>query len=217
MSICFSQAPLPSLAGANVERNGRRDRFRRPWQLSFAWPSSLAVKLDHIFRRMLLLPGSRETRPLRHWAHSSLCGAPRPPVLVLPALCRRATRSGGVRPELLVVVHGSPRTFMEFRDHFQDFGEDRNTLVLCPLFPVGVNGDGNADSYSLLQRTGHPLRRHPFGHGRRGEGALGPLVRPVRAVRLLGRRAVRQSLPAAPAAIAVGLLDRRARFGDAFR
>ena len=42
-------------------------------------------------------------------------------------------RSGGVRPELLVVVHGSPRTFMEFRDHFQDFGEDRNTLVLCPL------------------------------------------------------------------------------------
>jgi len=63
-------------------------------------------------------------------------------------------RSGGVRPELLVVVHGSPRTFMEFRDHFQDFGEDRNTLVLCPLFPVGVNGDGNADGYKYLSEPG---------------------------------------------------------------
>jgi poly(3-hydroxybutyrate) depolymerase len=63
-------------------------------------------------------------------------------------------RSGGVPPELLVVVHGSPRTFMEFRDHFQDFGEDRNTLVLCPLFPVGVSGDGNADGYKYLSEPG---------------------------------------------------------------
>ena len=63
-------------------------------------------------------------------------------------------RSGGVPPELLVVVHGSPRTFMEFRDHFQDFGEARNTLVLCPLFPVGVNGDGNADGYKYLREPG---------------------------------------------------------------
>ena len=63
-------------------------------------------------------------------------------------------RSGGIRPELLVVVHGSPRTFMEFRDHFQDFGEDHNTLVLCPLFPVGVNGDGNADGYKYLSEPG---------------------------------------------------------------
>jgi len=63
-------------------------------------------------------------------------------------------RSGGVRPELLVVVHGSPRTFMEFRDHFQDFGEACNTLILCPLFPVGVNGDGNADGYKYLSEAG---------------------------------------------------------------
>jgi poly(3-hydroxybutyrate) depolymerase len=63
-------------------------------------------------------------------------------------------RSATVRPELLVVVHGSPRTFMEFRDHFQDFGDDFNTLVLCPLFPVSVNGDGNADGYKYLTETG---------------------------------------------------------------
>jgi poly(3-hydroxybutyrate) depolymerase len=63
-------------------------------------------------------------------------------------------RSGDVRPELLVVVHGSPRTFMEFRDRFQDFGEGCNTLILCPLFPVGVNGDGNADGYKYLSEPG---------------------------------------------------------------
>jgi hypothetical protein len=63
-------------------------------------------------------------------------------------------RAGAVRPELLVVVHGSPRTFMEFRDHFQDFGDTHNTLVLCPLFPVGVNGDGNPDGYKYLSEAG---------------------------------------------------------------
>ena len=63
-------------------------------------------------------------------------------------------RAGGLRPDLLVVVHGSPRTFMEFRDHFQDFGDDSNTLILCPLFPVGVNGDGNADGYKYLREPG---------------------------------------------------------------
>src|SRR4029450_7231087 len=63
-------------------------------------------------------------------------------------------RSGPVRPELLGAVHGSPRTFMEFRNHFQDFGDDFNTLVLCPLFPVGVNGDGNADGYKYLTEAG---------------------------------------------------------------
>jgi hypothetical protein len=63
-------------------------------------------------------------------------------------------RAGGIRPELLVVIHGSPRTFMEFRDRFQDFGEAHNALVLCPLFPVGVNGDGNGDGYKYLSEPG---------------------------------------------------------------
>src|SRR5260221_6912299 len=59
-------------------------------------------------------------------------------------------RAGRVRPELLVVVHGSPRTFMEFRDRFQDFGAAHNTLILCPLFPVGVSGHGNPDGYKYF-------------------------------------------------------------------
>jgi len=63
-------------------------------------------------------------------------------------------QSASVAVELLVVVHGSPRTFMEFRDRFQDFGAAHNTLVLCPLFPVGVGGDGNPDGYKYLSEAG---------------------------------------------------------------
>jgi poly(3-hydroxybutyrate) depolymerase len=59
-------------------------------------------------------------------------------------------RSAAQPPEMLVVVHGSPRTFMAFRDRFQDFGDAHNVLILCPLFPVGPNGDGNADGYKYL-------------------------------------------------------------------
>lgn len=63
-------------------------------------------------------------------------------------------RAAALPPELLVVIHGSPRTFMAFRDAFQDFGESHNALILCPLFPVGVGGDGNADGYKYLSEPG---------------------------------------------------------------
>ncbi|CAN5616528.1 hypothetical protein BH10PSE6_BH10PSE6_56220 [soil metagenome] len=63
-------------------------------------------------------------------------------------------RSAAQPPELVVVVHGSPRTFMAFRDRFQDFGDAHNALILCPLFPVGPNGDGNADGYKYLVEPG---------------------------------------------------------------
>jgi hypothetical protein len=59
-----------------------------------------------------------------------------------------------LRPELVVVIHGSPRTFMEFRDRFQDFGDAHNTLILSPLFPVGVSGNGDADGYKYLSEPG---------------------------------------------------------------
>ena len=93
---------------------------------------------------------------------------------------------------------------MEFRDHFQDFGEARNTLVLCPLFPVGVSGDGNADGYKYLSEPGIRYDEVLLDMVAEVKERWGRLVRPVRPVRLLGRRAVRQSLPAAPAAVAVG-------------
>ena len=63
-------------------------------------------------------------------------------------------RSAPVRPELIVVVHGSPRTFMDFRDRFQEFGLANNAMILSPLFPVGVGGDGNPDGYKYLSEPG---------------------------------------------------------------
>jgi poly(3-hydroxybutyrate) depolymerase len=63
-------------------------------------------------------------------------------------------RTAGRPAALVVVIHGSPRTFMAFRDRFEDFAEAEDALILCPLFPVGVNGDGNADGYKYLAEPG---------------------------------------------------------------
>ena len=63
----------------------------------------------------------------------------------------RNYQSASVAVELLVVVHGSPRTFMDFRAMFADFAESNNVIVLSPLFPVGVHGDGNADGYKYIE------------------------------------------------------------------
>jgi poly(3-hydroxybutyrate) depolymerase len=59
-----------------------------------------------------------------------------------------------VPPELVVVMHGSARTFTDFRDQFGDFGAAHNVLILCPLFPVSVRGDGNADGYKYISESG---------------------------------------------------------------
>ena len=70
--------------------------------------------------------------------------------LYVPPDFRTAARA----PELVVTVHGSPRTFMDFRDRFQSLGADHNAVILSPLFPVGVNGDGNGDGYKQLREPG---------------------------------------------------------------
>lgn len=54
------------------------------------------------------------------------------------------------RPALVVVIHDTLRNFMECRDGFADFGETHGCLVLAPLFPIGVLGDGNPDGYKYL-------------------------------------------------------------------
>lgn len=54
-------------------------------------------------------------------------------------------------PELVVAVHGTGRSFVEYRDAFAEFGLWNNCLVLCPLFPVGVLGDGNRDGFKYIR------------------------------------------------------------------
>lgn len=56
----------------------------------------------------------------------------------------------GVPPGLVVAVHHSLRNFMLCRDTFAELGARRNQVVLAPLFPANVVGDGNPDGYKYL-------------------------------------------------------------------
>lgn len=53
-------------------------------------------------------------------------------------------------PNLLVSVHGTARMQFQYREAFTGFGQYNNTVVLAPLFPVGVCGDGDADGYKYI-------------------------------------------------------------------
>jgi len=53
-------------------------------------------------------------------------------------------------PELIVAMHGTGRSFVAYRDSFAAFGRWQNCIVLAPLFPVGVLGDGNRDGFKYL-------------------------------------------------------------------
>lgn len=53
--------------------------------------------------------------------------------------------------ELVVITHGTGRAFVEYRDAFAEFARWNDCIVLCPLFPVGVMGDGNRDGFKQLR------------------------------------------------------------------
>ena len=56
----------------------------------------------------------------------------------------------GKRPGLIVAIHHSKRNFVQARDVFAEFAERHNQVVLAPLFPANVLGDGNIDGYKYL-------------------------------------------------------------------
>lgn len=56
----------------------------------------------------------------------------------------------GPAPELLVSVHGTLRDMANYRNLFADFGRWNRCIVLAPLFPAGVLGDGNRDGYKYI-------------------------------------------------------------------
>jgi len=61
------------------------------------------------------------------------------------------SRESGAPRGLVVTVHHSLRNFMECRDAFAGFGETHRFVVLAPLFPINVCGDGNRDGYKYLE------------------------------------------------------------------
>eukprot|EP01036_Dinobryon_divergens_P014749 gene14749-19946_t len=57
----------------------------------------------------------------------------------------------GARPmQLVVVMHGTGRGFVNYREAFSGFARWNDCIVLCPLFPAGVRGDGNRDGFKHL-------------------------------------------------------------------
>jgi dienelactone hydrolase len=60
---------------------------------------------------------------------------------------------GASRP-LVVAVHHSLRNFMQCRDLFADFAQQHGLVVLAPLFPIGVLGNGDPDGYKYLIEDG---------------------------------------------------------------
>jgi len=58
----------------------------------------------------------------------------------------------GARLDLVVAVHGTSRTsFLDFRDGLAEFGRWHGCAILCPLFPVGVLGDGARSGYKYIR------------------------------------------------------------------
>jgi len=51
---------------------------------------------------------------------------------------------------LIVAVHGSARAAGAYRDAFAAFADQHRCVVLAPLFPIGLLGDGNGDGYKNL-------------------------------------------------------------------
>ncbi|MFJ5846493.1 poly(aspartic acid) hydrolase [Streptomyces sp. NPDC092903] len=66
---------------------------------------------------------------------------------------RGHSNTGEPRP-LVVAVHGSHRNVGQARDHFADFAEEHDCVVLAPLFPAGVTGPNDLDSYKFLTAPG---------------------------------------------------------------
>lgn len=57
----------------------------------------------------------------------------------------------GERPELIVAMHGTGRGFTGYRDAFSAFARWNNCIILAPLFPIGVMGDGNRDGFKYMR------------------------------------------------------------------
>lgn len=64
--------------------------------------------------------------------------------LYLPEEKTRLSRS------ILCVIHGSYRNFIAHRDQFIAFGQNHNCVILAPLFPGNIFGDGNLDGFKYM-------------------------------------------------------------------
>jgi poly(3-hydroxybutyrate) depolymerase len=96
-------------------------------------------------------PASRNAREIYDLGETTVFASRKDPrfaycLYVPPAIAERSDK-----PELVVMVHGTGRTFIKYRDLMSEFGRWNHCVILCPLFPVGVFGDGNRDGFKHLR------------------------------------------------------------------
>lgn len=56
----------------------------------------------------------------------------------------------GKKYRIMCFVHGTGRTIEEYRSLFSDFAEKNHLVLLFPMFPGGLKGDDDFNSYKLL-------------------------------------------------------------------
>lgn len=56
----------------------------------------------------------------------------------------------GVQTRLIVAVHGTGRRFEDTLHVLAHFGRWNDCIILCPLFPAGIQGDRNIDGYKYM-------------------------------------------------------------------
>lgn len=54
------------------------------------------------------------------------------------------------KTSIIVSVHGTGRSHSLYRDLFAEFAEYHNCIVIAPLFPASVLGDGNLHGYKFI-------------------------------------------------------------------
>ncbi|GAA5068055.1 poly(3-hydroxybutyrate) depolymerase [Thermocatellispora tengchongensis] len=56
--------------------------------------------------------------------------------------------------DLVVLVHGTDRTAAEYRNLFAEWAEQRDCVVLAPLFPAGIGTPGELHDYKFIDYGG---------------------------------------------------------------
>ncbi|MEU8635334.1 PHB depolymerase family esterase [Amycolatopsis sp. NPDC048633] len=68
--------------------------------------------------------------------------------------CLHVPENLGPRTPLVVVMHGTERNFLIYRDRLQPFADEHGVVVLAPLFPAGLIDPADLHNYKFLEYQG---------------------------------------------------------------
>ncbi|ETF00514.1 hydrolase [Advenella kashmirensis W13003] len=94
--------------------------------------------------------GAERARAIYDMENSTIFASRKDPRFSYCTYAPARKHAEGQQPALVVVMHGTGRAFTEYRDAFADFAHWNNCIILCPLFPAGILGDGNRDGFKQL-------------------------------------------------------------------